>query len=170
MQLSLAAPTGQPATNAAAAPLAPSGCLWDGGPTCAHLPTVLVSLLPANLTAPIVWFLLQQNMPLNRPIAPVHPALRAGSWIKGAAKAAGIPVYSLKAASLSNLVRCGTMLKMSIMAVHGGQRSVCPCSQLVPSHIPCRVLSANTMSRPSCRAVRMLLGIDPSPLLNPRCL
>lgn len=32
-------------------------------------------------------------------------AAPAGSWIKGAAKAAGIPVYSIKAASLGNLVR-----------------------------------------------------------------
>lgn len=34
----------------------------------------------------------------------VLPAL-AGSWIKGASKAAGIPVYSIKTASISNLVR-----------------------------------------------------------------
>ncbi|PSC75678.1 P-loop nucleoside triphosphate hydrolase superfamily [Micractinium conductrix] len=33
------------------------------------------------------------------------PPLRWCSWIKGAAKAAGIPVYSIKSASISNLVR-----------------------------------------------------------------
>lgn len=99
MQLSLAAdrPAGDHRRRRVgafgmAAPLAP-------------IPTALVSLAPANLTARVIWFHLQQNMPLNLPLTPCHPALRAGSWIKGAAKAAGIPVYSLKAASLSNLVR-----------------------------------------------------------------
>lgn len=36
---------------------------------------------------------------------PFHLLTCAGSWIKGASKAAGIPVYSIKTASISNLVR-----------------------------------------------------------------
>ena len=51
----------------------------------------------------------QHNQPLP-PAADCRPlltpmAFAAGSWIKGAAKSAGIPVFTIKSASVSHLVR-----------------------------------------------------------------
>lgn len=50
----------------------------------------------------------------------------AGSWIREASKAAGIPVYSIKSASTSNLVRCGKWHGVAAQGAAGRQHGVPP--------------------------------------------
>lgn len=68
---------------------------------------------------------------------------------------AGIPVYSIKTASASNLVRCGALVWAGIR-----QRRT---SHRLPSSPPSHLTPLCPHRLRPCRAVRTLLGIDPSP-------